>query len=219
MLIPITPAEMQMQQWIAICALYLLSSIWSEDNVRFGYIIVPFMAGFFWSIGFLQFSYLGTIIPIVIMMGILAYLKSQLKYKYGVFGSGGSLLWKIVAFVVFIQFAIVFVNGLMIFNSAYVMTPVNEFTAYNVTSAQAVYASSTTAIGALDAVSTGFSLIWMSWNITWSMILSFFTLFPSLMTNFHVPPTIAVIISGGIYLLTALEVFVLLFKPYRAPEV
>jgi len=206
-------------QWIAIGFLFLMSSIWSEENVRFGYVLVPFMAGFFWFIGWIQFAYLSTIIPIIIMMGLLAYLRAHLKYKYGVFGSGGSLLWKIFAFVVFLQFAIVFVNGLMIFNTIYIPTPSNDMTAYNVTSAQAVYATSTYGISIVDAVANGLSLLWTSWVVFWSMILSFFTLYPTLMTNFHVPPQLAAIISAGVYLLVAIEVFVLIYKPYRAPEV
>jgi hypothetical protein len=206
-------------QWVSVAFLFLLGSIWSEDNVRFGYILVPFMAGFLWFIGWLQFSYLSSIIPIVIFMGVITYLRAHLKYKYGVFGSSGGLLFKIEAFVIFLVFAIVFINGMAIFNANYVDIPASTAPDYSITSAQSVYAGQTYDLNILTVVSDLLSFTWMSLKMFWSFLLAFFTLIPMLQTQFHLPPALSVLIGAGIYILVGIEVFILIFRPYRSPEI
>jgi hypothetical protein len=209
-------------QWMAMAIMFLISSIWSERNVRYGYILAPFMVGFFWAIGWIQFPYLATVIPMIIMIGILAYLRSHLRIKFGVFGSSGGLLFKIVVFVIFLQFALIFVNGLVsagVFDQQFAPNPSNQFNQYTITEAQGVYSSSTTDIGITDAVWNGLGLIWSQWAILWKMVFGFFNIYGTMTSIFHVPMAISVILSAGIYILTAIEVFVLIFKPFRAPEV
>jgi hypothetical protein len=208
-------------QWIALAILFCVANIWGEDDVRFGYILVPFMAGFFLWVKWLTFSYLGTLIPILIVMGIVTFLRAQLRYKYGYFGSSGSLLWKIVTFVVFIQFAIVFINGLAIFNGNFAETPTASTTTdlYSISSAQSVYGESTYDLSIADVVSGGITLFWTSLKVLWSLVLGFFTMYPTMINTFQIPPSVAALVSAGIYLLTAFEVFAMIYKPMGKPEV
>ena len=211
-------------QWIALSILFLLGSIWSEDNVRYGYILVPFMGALFYWVGWLNFAYLTSVVPIMAMLGILAYLRAHAKYKFGIFGSGGGMLWKIFSFFVFLQFAIVFANGLSIFDAKYIDDPSNEIigsggtAGYSITKAESVYGSQTYGISIVDVITNGLQIVWNSFKVVWAMIESFFALYPTMVKNFGMPPEVATIISAGVYLLVAFEVFVLIFKPYRAPE-
>lgn len=209
-------------QWFALALVFLISSIWSENNARFGYILTAFMMGFFWMIGWIQFPYLTTVIPMVMMLAILAYLRSHLKMKFGVFGSSGGLLFKIVVFVIFLQFALIFVNGLVtvgVFDQQFAPNPSDEFQSYTISNAESVYQSSTVDVNVVDAVWNGLGLVWTQWIVLWKMVFGFFSIYNTMVTVFKVPAAISVILSAGIYILTAIEVFVLIFKPYRAPEV
>lgn len=205
-------------QWISLAIIFLIGSIWSEDNARFGYIVTAFMGAFFWWIGWLQFSYLGTVIPICIMIAIISFLRSHLKYKYGVMGSTSGMIWKILMFVIMLQFAIIIINGMAIFQSQYAETPSNEFTSYSLTNADSVFGAFTSGIGAVDMVMAALTFGWMLLTIIWSMLTSFFLLYPTLITTFHVPPLVSMAISAAIYVLTGLEIFMLIFKPYRTTE-
>lgn len=209
-------------QWFALALVFLVSSIWSENNVRFGYIITIFMAGFFWMIGWIQFPYLSTVIPMMMMLAILSYLRSHLKMKFGVFGSSGGLLFKIVVFVIFLQFALIFVNGLVtvgVFDQQFAPNPSSEFQSYTISNAETVYKSSTTDVNVVDAVWNGMGLVWTQWIVLWNMVFGFFSIYNTMVTIFKVPAAVSVLLSAGVYILTAIEVFVLVFKPYRAPEV
>lgn len=208
-------------QWFAMAIMFLVSSIWSEHNVKYGYILAPIMVGFFWMIGWIQFPYLATVVPIVIMIGILAYLRTHLRLKFGVFGSSSGILFKIVVFVIYLQFAVIFINGLTVagvFQQQFAPNPSNEFNTYTIQTAQTVYTNSTTGIDALDAVWNGVGLVWMQWKVLWAMVFGFFNIYGTMTTIFHVPPALSVVLSAGIYMLTAIEIFVLIFKPFRAPE-
>lgn len=206
-------------QWFALCIVFLFSSIWSGENVRYGYVLIPLIVGFFWWIGWITFAYMGTIVPLIIMIGILSYLRSHLKYKFGVFGSNGGLLFKIVAFCIFFQFAVVFVNGLVVFNTQYVPDMQNEFSSYSISKAQTVYGSSTANLNIFDMITTGMTILWNSYRMFWSIVFGFFNIYDTLANVLHVPWSLSIIISMGVYLLTAIEVFILIFKPYRPPEV
>ena len=209
-------------QWFAMAFMFIISSIWSERNVKFGYVIAPVMVGFFWAIGWISFPYLATLVPMVIMIGILAYLRTHLRTKFGVFGSSGGLLFKIVVFVIFLQFALVFVNGLAVagvFDQQFAPNPTDQFSTYTISTAQSVYASSTTDMNVSDAIWNGLGFVWAQWIMLWNIVFGFFSIYNTMVTIFKVPAAISVILSAGIYVLTAIEVFVLVFKPFRAPEV
>ena len=202
-------------QWIAMALLFLMSSIWSEDNVRFGYILVPFMTGFFWLIGWIQFSYLGAVIPLIIMMGVVSYLRGQLRNKYGVAGSSGGLLFKIVTFLIFLQMAIGFINGLALFSGELVTTPDNEYTHYTLDSAEENFAGQSSGIDIVDAVSNGVMLAWTMFKVVWMMFAAVFFVYPLLVTAFHIPASLSILIQCGIYVLYGAELFTMIFKPYQ----
>jgi hypothetical protein len=206
-------------QWISLSLLFLVGSIWSEDNARFGYIATAFMGAFFWWVGWLQYAYLGTVIPICIMIAVISYLRSHLRYKLGVFGSQGGLIWKILMFVVTMQFAIVIINGMAIFNANIAETPINEFTGYSLSAAESVFGGFTTGIGGVDMMVMALTVGWLLLQLVFSMLFAFFTLYPTMVAVFHIPPLISAAVSGAIYVLTALEMFMIIFKPIRSLEV
>ena len=58
--------------WISIALLVMITSLFSAVTVKFGYVVVPFMAGFFYYIGFLEIA--PTLITVIIILGILLYI-------------------------------------------------------------------------------------------------------------------------------------------------
>lgn len=208
----------QYYEWIALCMLFVLSTIWSEDTVRFGYVLVPFMAGFFWFAGLLQYSYLGVIIPLIMVMGVLAHLRATAKYKYGVFGSNSGLLVKIVVFVIILQMAIGFVNTLGVFGGNYIITPENEFTTYTLQKADTVYSSQTSGLDIADAVMNGWNILWTSWRLIWGMLSAVFVIYRLLVGAFHIPVGISILLQCGIYILYATTIFNYIFKPPQLVE-
>ena len=213
----VPPAAM----WIALSIIFVVANIWSEENVRFGYVLVPLVGAFFVTIKWISFSYLGQLLPVLIVVGIIAFLRSQLRLKYGFYGSGGSLLWKIISFVIFIQFAIIFVNGLAVFNTNFADNPSDAETSglYSISSAESVYGSQTYGMKEVDVIAGSVTLFWTSLKVLWSLAYGFFMLWQTMPATFHIPTSVAVMISAGIYLMTAFEVFTMIYKPLKSPEI
>lgn len=205
-------------QYIALCVLFVISTIWSEDNVRYGYVLVPLMAAFFWWAGFLQFAYLGVVIPLILVMGVIAHLRAIGKFKFGIFGSNSGMLVKIVVFLIFLQMSIGFVNGMGIFTTAAVVNQTNEYTGYTLTSAEAAYAGQTTGLNVADAITNGWAMIWTAWTVIWGMLSAVFVIYPVLVNQFHVPVELSILLQCGIYILYGVTVFNMIFKPYQPVE-
>ena len=204
---------------IAMSFIFLLASVFGERDAKYGFVLVPILAGVFSIIGFLPTIYGATLIPLALGLGIVSFLRDQFREKLGSGGSASSLLWKIMAFVIFIQFAIVFVNGVASFDSApKIQSTNNTFSTYTLQTATSTYGSYTN-ITAVDQLTVGLTLVWTAWNITWAMIFGIFLIIPNLITIFHMPPAIAVVIGAGFYIMLAIEVFVLLMFRTRPPEI
>jgi len=116
------------------------------------------------------------------------------------------------------QFAIIIINGMAIFNTQYAENPDNEFTSYSLSSAESVFGGFVTGIDSIDIVIATLTIGWMLLKLVFSMLFAFFALYPTLVSIFHVPPTIAAVVAAAIYVLTALELFMLIFKPFRQVE-
>ena len=58
--------------WISISLLVMITSLFSAVTSKFGYVVIPFMAGFFVYIGFLEIPI--TLITVIIILGILLYM-------------------------------------------------------------------------------------------------------------------------------------------------
>jgi len=204
---------------LALILLFLLASIFSEENVRFGYVLIPFVAAFFWWAGFLPFAYMTTIIPLMIFMGLFSFMRMQAKYKWGVGGTSGGILYKIVFFLIMIQMVIGYVNGMGMFATNSVVTPSNEYTQYTLASAQSVYGANSFGIDVVDMVTNGIQIMWMSFKVLWTMLAAVFFIYPTLVNQFHIPVELSVILQTGIYVIYGLELFNMVFKPFKAAEV
>jgi len=209
-------------QWFALAWVFLISSIWSERNVKYGYIITTFMTGFFFIIGWIKFPYLTTVIPLVMMIAILAYLRTHLRTKFGVFGSSGGLIFKIVVFVIFLQFAIILVNGLAaagVYDQQFAPDQTSAFDTYQVDNAGTSFGAYTTGNGLLDPLYWGFGIIVAAWTMFMQVFVGFFSMYDTMCNVFGMPAMLARIISFGVYMMTLIEIYVLVFKPFRAPEI
>lgn len=204
---------------IALCFLFLLASIWSEENARFGYVLTALMAAFFWWAGFLPFAYLTTIIPLIIFMAVFSFMRMQLKFKWGFMGTNAGILYKVVFFLIMIQMVIGYVNGMGIFTQNSIITPNNTYTGYTLTSAQNVYGNTSYNMNVMDAISNGLQIVWMAFTVLWSMLSAVFFIYPVLVNDFHVPMDLSLVIQAGIYILYGLELFNMIYKPYKAAEV
>jgi hypothetical protein len=204
---------------IALSFIFLLASIFSEENVRFGYVLVPLMAAFFWWSGFLPFTYLSTVIPLLIFMGVISFMRAQLKVKWGFFGTGGGILYKLVFFLIMVQLAIGYVNGLGLFTQNIAMAPSNDYTTYNISTANSTFAPSSSRIDIVDAATNGIQMAWMMFRIVWSMLASVFLIYPTLVNVFGIPASLSLILQAGIYVIYGLELVNMVFKPSKSMEV
>jgi hypothetical protein len=206
----------------SIC--FTIGSLWDEDNVRFGYIITALFAAFFMWIGWVQFSYISVVIPIVIFMGIFSFLRAQLRYKYGVFGNAGGMIWKLIAFLIMIQFAIAILNGIGsagLFTQNTIANQNNQFSGYVLTSSNTVFGiGNSTSNGNIitDAVVAA-TMGWQALNIIFGIITGFVLMYPTFVNIFGVPSNIAIVIQVGMYIMLALELVMCLWKPFRTVEV
>lgn len=204
---------------IALSFIFLLASIWSEENARFGYVLVPLLTGFFWWAGFLPFAYLTTVIPLLIFMGIIGFMRAQLKLKWGFGGSGGGILFKLVFFLIMLQMSIGYVNSMGIFVDNLAATPANDYTVYNISSAQNAFGDSSNTMGAIDVLTNGLQMAWMLFRVLWNMLASVFFIYPTLVTTFGIPASLSLILQCGIYVIYGLELINMVFKPARSIEV
>jgi len=204
---------------IALAFIFLLASIFGERDAKYGYVLIPLLGGIFWIIGWLPDIYVASIVPMLLAFGIITFLREQLREKFGSGGSASSLLWKIMLFMVFLQFAIIFVNGLAVFANAPKLAMVNNTVTekYTLEEATSVYGNYTS-ISTIDQLTVGLTLVWTAWNLTWSMIFGLLLIYPNMVTVFHLDPMIAWFIGAGFYIMIAIEVFVLLMFRTRPPE-
>ena len=205
---------------IALAFIFLLASIFGERDAKYGYVLIPLLGGAFWIIGWLPDIYVASIIPLILGFGVISFLREQFREKFGSGGSASSLLWKIMVFVVFLQFAIVFVNGIAVFANAPKLESINNtFTQnYNLVEAKSAYGQYTN-ITAIDQLTVGLTLIWTAWNVTWAMIFGLLDIIPNMINIFHLDAAVATIIGVGFYIMIAIEVFVLLMYRTRPPEI
>jgi len=207
---------------VSLAFIFLLGSVFGERDAKYGYILIPLMGLLFWRFGWLSDVYVASVIPLVLGLAVVTFLREQLRDKFAGSGSASSLIWKIMAFMVFLQFALIFVNGIVSFQGGGVIlaTANNSYTqGYDLVAANETYGKYTTDLSALDQITVGFKLVWMAWGLTWGMLMGMLQVYPNLVTIFRLDPMVAWVISAGFYIMIALEVFVLLMFRTRPPEI
>jgi hypothetical protein len=207
---------------ISMCLIFLLGSVFGERDAKYGFILIPLLGLAFWSFGWLSDIYVVSILPLVLGLAIITFMREQLRDKFAGSGSASSLIWKIMAFMLFLQFALIFVNGIVSFQAGGITmeTANNTYTQnYNLETANATYGGYTDDLSSIDQITVGFKLVWMAWGLTWQMLWGIITIYPNLITIFHMPPMVAWVISAGFYVMIGLEVFVLFMFRTRPPEI
>jgi hypothetical protein len=152
-------------------------------------------------------------------MGVLSFMRAQLKVKWGFFGTGGGILFKMVFFLIMLQLAIGYVNGMGLFTNNMAATPTNEYTTYNISGAQNAFGESSNAMGVVDVVTNGLQMAWMLFRVLWSMLASVFFIYPTLVSMFGIPVDLSILLQCGIYVIYGLELINMVFKPSKAVEV
>lgn len=209
--------------WVSMALIFLVASIWGESDMKFGVVLVPLFTGIFWLFGWLPEQFVEGALMFALTLGIISFLKEQYKQKLGAGTLGGFTIWKVMAFIVFIQFATVFVCG-MTYSLGDVgskqIQPMNttQTDSYNIVTADTVYGQATN-IDEIDAVTTGLTMGWMAYNTLWGMWWGVITVYPTLVNVFHIPPPVALVVSGGIYVMLAVEVITLIWFRTRPPTV
>jgi len=202
--------------WIALAFIFLLGSIFSERNVRFGYVLIPIMIGVFIFIGWLPTSYLTIVFPVLMGLGVVTFLKDQFRVKLGGYGSAGSLIWKIMTLLVVLQFAIIFVNGLTMFDKTYIEGEGSAFTDQYTIEKTNMYGSQTN-VSIQDQLFWGFTMIVQTWNMVWAMVFSLFGMYGNMITVFHLHPLVSALLSMGVYIMFIFELFILVTRPASQP--
>jgi hypothetical protein len=215
---------------IALSFLFLLSSIWSEDNVRFGYVVTPLFAGLLWIFGLIPFvTGLGTAMATVVFMGVISFYRSQAKYKYGVFGTAGGILYKVVFFLIILQLSIGYVNSMATFTvngnplqtvaTQQQLTSAGNYQTYNLQSANQTFSNIGGDTSAWSALFYTVQLPGLVLNILINMLGAIFFIYPTLITVFGVPPALGAMLQAGIYVIYGLELINIIFRPFKPIEV
>jgi hypothetical protein len=213
--------EPALASWIALAIIFLLASVFSERTSRYGYVIIPIIIGFFAFIKWLPAIYISTIFPVVIGLGVITFLKEQFRVRLGGYGATGSLIWKIMSYMVVLQFAIIFVNGIAIFGGTEFMSSSAANTTiakYTITDAQQIGTSYVASDG-WQQLYVMFTMVWNMWGVTWALLYGVLTLYSSMTTIFGLDPLLAGVLSMGVYLMFIFELFILVTRPAKQPEI
>jgi len=207
-------------QWIALGFLFLLASSFSERTAKYGYVLIPIIAGLFAYIGWLGTSYLSTIVPLLLGIGVITFLKEQFRVKLGGYGSSGSLIWRIFSFMIILQFAIVMVNSMGIYESNKIVSPDAETTSTFYSLQKLAPGSTDPLTGAYTSQTNLFNTAWFfgeaimtGFLMLWTLLLGTLGLWWTLTGLFKLPASVAYALSGIVYLMFVIEIYIVIFKP------
>jgi len=209
---------------ISLCLIFLLASIFSDENVRFGYVLVPLFAALFWFGGFLPYTYLATTIPILIFMGVIGFMRGQLKYKWGFVGTSSGILIKLVFFLIVVQLVIGYTASIGMFTDAVFATPVNDYSTYTLENAEAAFGEYSSELNITNVIANSLMMVWAIFIIIWNMMSAVFCIAPFLWNNFGLGATatgraFVLLLQAGIYVIYGLELFNMYYRPYKPLEV
>jgi len=211
-------------QWIALGILFLLASAFSERTAKYGYILIPLLAGLFSYFGWLDGYYLVTIVPLLLTMGVVTFLKEQFRIKLGGYGSNTSLIWKIVYFLMIIQIAIVFVNGMGIYSSIDKGKIVPDSTMVQNTDSWSVYNANSADMQRFydptiwDQVTFFVTFVINSTLLLIQMLIGTLGIYWTLINVFGVPPSISAVLSSIVWIMFIVEIYITFAKPFSPPK-
>lgn len=218
-------------QWVALGILFLLASAFSERTAKYGFVIIPLVAGLFSFFGWLPSTYLKIIIPLLIAMGVVTFLKEQFRVKLGGYGASGDLIWKLMVFMMLLQVSMVFVGGLGVssdgdmFNSDSKMGGLagdksKTDAAYDINKIEndaAPFAKAENG-STWDQLYAGFTMVMSAWSLLWAMLIGVLSMYWTLTNVFSIPPLIAGVLSSIMYIMFVIELYVLVAKPFSKPD-
>ena len=214
--------EQQITTWIAVAILFMLASVFSERTAKYGYVLIPITTGLFAYFGWLEPKYMAVVVPLLLSLGAITFLKEQFRVKLGGYGQSGSLLWKIVSFMMLIQVAIVMVasmGAIGLYESKdlgtltlYSASPeaAKSFSVNEITNATAPFAIQDASL--TDQVWFGFTIAVTGFALLIDMILVIPKLYWILTGAFGFSPVVAVAASGIVYIMFAWELIALVTR-------
>lgn len=207
--------------WIALALLFLLGSVFSQQTSKYGYVLIPIIAGLFAFFGWLPAEYLVMVIPLLICMGVITFMKEQFREKLGGYGSTGSFIWKVMIFMMLLQISIVFVASIGIFGETPAGLEANRFnqttSKWTIEGTKDQFGTYTDTTG-WTQLFFGFQMIIQMFGFMWGFMFSIFGIYWVLTGTFHMPPQLAVVLSAIVYIMFLIELYVLVFRPARAPD-
>jgi hypothetical protein len=216
-------------EWISLFASFFIGALISEEHMRFGAVATVITCLFFYGIGWIQFPYLPNVIPIVVIVAVFGLLRQQLKFKMGVFGNNGSLFWKIIAWLIILQFSVMIINsagvpGLGTNGGAQIANFNNTETNYAITSGNTLFGmgSGNTSSGASNVITDAGALLAIGWMLVTgliSIVTAFVGTYWTLTNTFGVPVPIATVMTATLYIMLIFELIAIIWKPFKSPEI
>ena len=207
--------------WIALAFLFLLGSVFSQQTSKYGYVLIPIMAGLFSFFGWLDPNYLLMIIPLLISMGVITFMKEQFREKLGGYGSTGSFIWKVMIFMMLLQVSIVFVASIGIFGDAPAGLEANRF---NQTTSKWTIEGTKDQFGQYTDTNgiTQLAFLWSNvvqlFGFMFTMLFGIFAIYWVLTGTFHIPQQLAVVLSAIVYIMFIIELYILIVRPAKLPD-
>lgn len=223
----VTPLEvaLDLYLWISVLLVLLITTMASQRNTRFFLILIPIFSAIFAWFGWLDTgndTQLWGLILVASLFGVALYMKDTNKEKWGS-GGPGSTIVNLVIFMILLQSVVGFVNGAAIWNDNTGDIPDDKW--QNVDLEEELPAMSNSG-GLLEGLVTtvlavlimGIEILKVLMMIMLSIVafsLVLYLSFPFL----QVPLVTAflVIVQVGIYILYALFIWQIFYKPTPDP--
>ena len=199
--------------WIAFILLALIASTASKRNLRFIAILLPVMAAVFWYWNWYTAPYFVPLIPALGVLGAMYYMRGSLKENFG-YGGAGSMIVSIVFYLVCLQLVVGFINGIGVFQGNAAFTPSNGYINVDFTDIDTNLKNVGGVSNPLTDAYTWANIGWTTVRIILDMVIGVLAVSLILGEMFpFLPPTFILLIQVGIYVLYALFMFQIIYRP------
>jgi hypothetical protein len=171
------------------------------------------MTAVFWWWNWFSPPYFVALVPALGVLGVAYYMRGSLKENYG-YGGGGSILISIVFWLICLQLVIGFINGLGVFQANMAMTPSNQYINVDFSDIETNLKNVGGMQNPLTDAYTWANLGWTTVRILFNMVIGVLAISTILAEIFpFIPLSLLVIIQAAIYVLYALFMFQIIYRP------
>jgi hypothetical protein len=215
--------------WLSVILLAIIALSASQFDAKFISILIPIWAGFELWAGWLYFPNQSTgyaVIVVCAMIAIMTYMQETRHEKYGIAGPGNTIV-KIFTFLIVLQSVVVFVNSAQIFPSDTVPVGIENSQYATIDLAKNMGVMNSAGGLTADIVDTGSILLQTGISVLLllgKLLLSiaFFSVilamvFPWIVEAGVIGTAFLVVIQIAIWVMYALFIFALYYKPSPDP--